>query len=241
MKRILFFLLVLAAFAPSALAELVAVTDTVRFGIIREADGVKTVRTYIRNEGSEPAAILKLQATCGCTATKFQKDDIAPGDSAWIELTYNPYRRPGSFEKGIKIFPVNGEMFRLPITGTVYASEETIGNMFPKEAGVLHITEDMLVPATPLTARRSLYIDVYNDSDMPVWQKLETGHDAVSVQYFPQIVAPGDRGTVGIYLDPRKEPRSGDIEYRLLYYTSYSADSLKDAVPKEIIIKAEKP
>lgn len=197
-------------------APVLALPDTVDFGIIREAEGPKTVRIFVRNEGTEPAAILKVRPTCGCTAADFRQDAFAPGGSAWIDLTYDPYRRPGRFEKGVKIYPVDGEMVRVPITGVVFSSPETVEAMFPVDAGLLHLSESTLMTLSPLkTEKRTLWINVYNSGDDPVRLWLESDEPAVDTQPFPSPLAPGEKGLIGVYLDPALEERIGNIVYDL--------------------------
>lgn len=233
--------LLFAAMALSALARISPVQPSVDFGLISEADGPVTVRTYVRNIGNQPEVILKVHPTCGCTAADFYREEFAPGDSAWIDLTYDPSGRPGKFEKGVKIYPVDGEMLRLPVTGVVLASPETIESRFPADGGLLHLSKKTLMTLSPLTQEmRSLYIDTYNSGAQPVWVLLESDDEAVSTRQFPEIVPPGEKGLTGIYIHPYKEKRTGKIEYTLRLYTSLSHDTLKDSEPVEIKVYTEK-
>lgn len=199
------------------------------------------MRIYVRNIGNEPTAILKVRPTCGCTAVDFMKDSFAPGDSAWIDISYNPERRPGRFEKGIKVTPVDGEMTRIPIKGVVFASDETLDSMFPIEAGLLRLSESTLVTLRPLeTEERTLFADVYNSGNRPVYISLESDSEAVEFQAFPALIDPGERGQIGIYLIPSKEARRGDLEYRLKVRTSYSREDAEAGQPFEIKILTSK-
>lgn len=224
--------------AVSARAGITATADTVCFGDIREVDGPKTVRMYVRNTGTSPAAILKVRPTCGCTAADFMKEEFAPGDSAWIDLTYDPERRPGRFEKGVKIYPIDGEMIRMPITGTVFASPETISSMFPVDAGQLHLSESTLMTLSPLgSEKRTLWLDVYNAGALPVLLEFESGSDALTAEAFPPLVPPGEKGMVGVYINPARETRSGNLQYTLRLLTSSEEGA---APPFDITIFSEK-
>lgn len=234
---VLLMLMILSLPAVAAV-RIVSATDTVDFGRIKETEGKKTLRAYVVNSGDEPMALLKVQPTCGCTAVNFMKEPVAPGDSAWIDLTYNPYRRPGRFEKGVKVYPVDGEMIRIPITGVVDASEETIANMFPASGGLLNISSTLLTPAGTLGKNgRTLYVDFYNSSGATVWPLLESPYEAVETESFPPAIAPGEKGMIGIYIDSKKEQRKGNIEYILPLYTSHNSSNLKqNGNPVEIKI-----
>lgn len=240
-RRILLLLFVVTLGLAAAKAELAAATDTVYFGFIREADGPKTLRTYVVNTGPDSVSLLKVRPSCGCTAASFQQDPVAPGDSAWIELTYNPYRRPGSFEKSVKVYPSEGEMIRLPISGTVIASPETIGGMFPSDGGLLHLSESTLMTLRPLsTGEKTLYTDYYNSGSQPVYMRLECNSEAVTAEAFPPSAAPGDKGMIGFYINPSRESREGKIEYTILLYTALSPDFSDAEAPVEIKIFTEK-
>lgn len=228
----------------AAKAGIVSASDTIDFGVMREVDGKKTVRSYVINKGDTAVSLLKVTATCGCTAVRYQKEPVAPGDSAWIELTYNPFRRPGHFEKGIKIFPAGGEMIRVPISGTVFASEATIANMFPADGGLLHLSTDTVVPPSPITSKRNLYVDVYNSGDSAVYPAMESDSEAVTFRFYPEVIPPGEKGTIGLYVDPQKETRTGSLEYSLRLYTSTSPVSSEDfsgLSPAKLTIRIEKP
>lgn len=206
-----------------AWTQIVPTVPEVDFGAIMETEGPKTVRMYVRNDGTAPELLLKVRPTCGCTAADFMQGEVAPGDSAWIDLTYDPSRRPGRFEKGVKIYSVPsgiGEeeprLTRVPISGTVFASPETVGAMFPVDAGLLRLSEDRLMTLSPLDSReRSLFIDVYNTGDRPVAFRVDSQSEAISSRSFPELLPPGEKGMAGIYLDPAKENRKGHLEYGL--------------------------
>lgn len=210
-----------AVAAFSASGQIIFDGETADFGMIKETDGPKTIRIYVKNSGTEPTAIKRVRPTCGCTAATFMQEEFAPGSSAWIDLTYDPSRRPGHFEKGVKVFPVDGEMIRIPISGTVLASPQTIAAMYPVDAGLLHLSEKTLMTLSPLgKEERTLYIDVYNSGDTPVWFALDADSDAVTTQDFGMPIGSGEKGLIGVYINPAKETRTGKLEYTLQLYTS---------------------
>lgn len=224
-----------------AAAQISCTTDYVDFGKIYETDGEKTVRIHIRNDSDKPLSLLRVRPTCGCTAADYYKGEFAPGDSAWIDLTYNPNRRPGYFEKGVRVTPSEGETIRIPISGTVFSSQETIENMFPSDGGLLHLTERTIVTLTPLAGgERTLFVDAYNSNEAPVYTLVRSDSPAVETQVFPPIIPPGEKANIGIYIYPDKEARTGQLEYTLTLYTSLSPDNLLDGEPVVITVKTEK-
>lgn len=229
-------MLMIAMMATAAFGQLRPTAEVVDFGAIYEKDGEKTVRFYVVNTGDSAVSIRRVRPSCGCTAADFDRLAVAPGDSAWIDLTYNPFRRPGRFEKNVRVYSseADGEALRIPITGTVFASEETIANMFPVDAGALHLSERTLMPARPLgVENKTLYLDVYNSSDRPVKPVLRSDTEAVETECYPEIIPPGDTGTFGIYLKPSKESRRGPLEYIL----TLDGESDQGVAPTEVFVK----
>lgn len=93
---------------------------TYDFGNIKE-DGGKVSHDFIfTNNGTEPLKILNARAECGCTRPEYPKEEIAPGESAVIKVTYNPLGRPGGFTKVVTVRCTgNPGKVNLKIRGTV--------------------------------------------------------------------------------------------------------------------------
>ena len=220
-----------------ASAQFVSLSDTVSFGLIREADGPVTKRVYVKNVSDSEASILSVRPTCGCTAADFLRSPVAPGDSAWIELTYNPARRPGSFEQAVKVIPVQGEGFKIPITGTVLATAETIETMYPVSAGNLHLSETTIIAPQPLSYHeKALFFDAYNSGETPLVLRLENSDPAINHQVIPEILGQGEKALIAVYVYPLKEERRGPVEYKLLLYPD-TADT-PAAEPVELTVHA---
>lgn len=221
--------------------SLTPAVETVDFGVINETDGKKTVRFYVINDSAEAIGIQKVRPSCGCTGVDFRRTPVAPGDSAWIDLTYNPFRRPGTFEKNVKIYTdSDAEPLKVEIKGQVLASEETIGNMFPVDAGALHLSESTVMPARPLnTEPKILYIDVYNSGEREITPRLTTDSPTLESQSFPPTIPSGDRGLIGVYLYPAKESRTGALEYTI-HLEEESGHLTPEVIPVDIKVLVTK-
>lgn len=90
------------------------------FGIINEDGGSVSHDFEFVNKGDGNLAILKATAECGCTRPSYPQNVIAPGKGGKLKVTYNPYGRPGGFEKVVTV-TTNGNprKVRLKIRGTV--------------------------------------------------------------------------------------------------------------------------
>lgn len=90
------------------------------FGNIKEDGGPVTHEFVFTNEGGEPLQINSARAECGCTRPTFPKEEIAPGQSGIIKVTYNPAGRPGGFTKVVTVKCTgNPGKINLKIRGTV--------------------------------------------------------------------------------------------------------------------------
>lgn len=76
---------------------------TYDFGKIKEEGGKVTGRFEFTNVGTEDLVLTNVRPGCGCTAANYSKDPVAPGQKGFIEATYNPYNRPGVFNKNIRV------------------------------------------------------------------------------------------------------------------------------------------
>jgi hypothetical protein len=57
----------------------------------------------IKNTGKSDLKIRAVKASCGCTAVKPEKSNLAPGDSAWVSAIFDPKGRSGDFKNGITV------------------------------------------------------------------------------------------------------------------------------------------
>lgn len=76
--------------------------DTHDFGDINQGDKVKHTFTF-ENTGNEPLIITNVQVTCGCTATEWPRDPIAPGQTGDITIQFNSTGKIGRQNKVITI------------------------------------------------------------------------------------------------------------------------------------------
>lgn len=90
------------------------------FGMIREDGGPVVCEFVFENEGKASLKILSARAECGCTRPEYPKEEIGPGETGKIKVSYNPLGRPGGFTKVVTV-RTNGNpgKINLKIRGTV--------------------------------------------------------------------------------------------------------------------------
>jgi len=72
-------------------------------------------QTYIftlKNEGGEKLVIERVQAPCGCTATLLSEEEILPGKTTQLEVTFNPRGYQGVVTQSVYIYSNDPEMER---------------------------------------------------------------------------------------------------------------------------------
>lgn len=55
------------------------------------------------NKGNSPLILTNVRSSCGCYVPRWQKEPLAPGDSAYIIGRYSSQGRPGPFTKSMTI------------------------------------------------------------------------------------------------------------------------------------------
>ena len=71
------------------------------FGKIKVNNPVTHEFSFV-NEGNSPLVITSVQASCGCTVTKYSKEPISPGSSGFVTATYNA-AHVGVFSKTVTV------------------------------------------------------------------------------------------------------------------------------------------
>lgn len=101
-------------------ATIAADSTAYDFGDIVEKDGKVSHTFRIENTGDAPLVITNVIAACGCTEPEWTKSPIAAGKTGKVTVTYNPDKRPGAFEKTIRVYSNGSEgSFILTIKGNV--------------------------------------------------------------------------------------------------------------------------
>lgn len=72
------------------------------FGDINQGDKVQHIFAF-ENSGDTPLIITNVQTTCGCTATNWPRDPIAPGESASLTVNFNSAGKMGRQNKIITV------------------------------------------------------------------------------------------------------------------------------------------
>ncbi len=74
------------------------------FGKVDVRNGAVTCSFMVTNTGEAPLNIFAVTTTCGCTTAKWTREDIAPGESGRIDVTYTNDEGPYPFDKTLTVY-----------------------------------------------------------------------------------------------------------------------------------------
>ena len=99
--------------------------DTHDFGDIEQ--GTKVSHTFeFENVGTEPLILSNVLTTCGCTATDWPRDPVAPGNGGKIEVSFNSAGKMGKQNKVITVVSnATNAQERVKIITNVLPKKET--------------------------------------------------------------------------------------------------------------------
>jgi hypothetical protein len=92
------------------------------FGDIHQGEKAEHVFAF-ENSGNEPLILSNVNTTCGCTATNWPRDPIAPGGTGEIKVVFNSAGKMGTQTKVVTVYSnaVNSQ-----------AKVRMVGNVLPK-------------------------------------------------------------------------------------------------------------
>lgn len=177
------------------------------FGAFDENDGIVKCRFAYVNTGDEPLSIIASRATCGCTSSSYTKEPVEPGDTGYVEVTYNPTGRPGRFGKKVYVdFNTEKPRQTLLIKGVVIGSSNTLRGRYPVDAGSLKLRSDnVLLGEVTRGKSKTSFLEVYNatpDSLTPEWVSVPRG---VKINTSNPTIGPGEQTTYTLYFVPEAD------------------------------------
>ncbi|MBR4647405.1 MAG: DUF1573 domain-containing protein [Bacteroidales bacterium] len=240
MKKLgLLLLAVLTCLVCLAQPEIKFENTTYDFGKIKEEGGKVTGKFIFTNVGNEPLELTNVRPGCGCTAANYSKGAIAPGEQGYIEATYNPYNRPGAFNKNIRVTTneprftenekatphmifIKGEVIKRPPTEFEKAG-------YTKSAGMLRIKEPNVAHNLLNTETSIDTFYVRNFWNKPVSFKLEKAQDFISEIYrnFGAELMPGQEGFFVLKYDASKRNGFGQLKDAIAFQTNDSIEPIK--------------
>lgn len=154
------------------------------------------------NKSGEPIYITQVASSCGCTVPSYSKDEIAPGDTATIDVKYNAVGRPGRFSKQVYVrTTASHERYKLTVKGVVIGNKQTISARYPVEMGPLKLQRGMaLLGKVHVGSGKAEYVEVYNQSSDTLTPLFQNVPSYLQISAVPPSIAPGELGTINFYV-----------------------------------------
>lgn len=209
-----------AAMALGAPAQVRWLNPDHNFGAFSEDLGSVDVVFEMVNESDKPVRILSARATCGCTHPVVPKEEVAPGDTARMKVTYLATGRPGRFEKNVYVKTSDNpsEQRTLKISGVVIGASATLASRYPVAAGPMKMRTRTVGFGEVTRGRlKTIFVEAYNQSTDTLYPSVQGLPDYIDLDIVPSAVAPGEQTQLSFTLQTLKVPQwgisSGDFTF----------------------------
>jgi len=209
------------------------------FGKIKEEGGKVTGRFIFTNVGTEDLILTNVRPGCGCTAANYTKDPVAPGQQGFIDATYNPYNRPGGFNKNIRVTTneprftdgsnsaphmifIKGEVIKRPPTEFEKAG-------YTKSNGMVRFFDPNVKVEAWNTQKIRDTFKVRNFWTKPVRFEMNAPKAYITEIYrsFGAELNPGQEGFIILEFDAAKCGQFGQVKETVTYMTNDSIEARK--------------
>ncbi|MDD4383570.1 MAG: DUF1573 domain-containing protein [Bacteroidales bacterium] len=199
----LFLFMALSVIGQQAGPQIQVDKNTHNFGMIKEEAGPVSYNFEIRNTGNSPLIISNVSSSCGCTASDWPKEPLAPGANTTIKATYNPKGRPGTFNQSITVYTnaaPTGTV--LTLRGQVEPKPKTPDEIYRRRIGDLGMSNSHLsVGKVSNKDKVSSSLDIYNFGEEPVTVSFERVPSHISITTKPKTLKPNEAGTIDVTFD----------------------------------------
>lgn len=212
---------------------------TYNFGAIHEEAGKVIGRFEFTNIGDSALVLTKVRPGCGCTPASYTREPVAPGGRGYIDISYNPYNRPGGFNKVVRI-TTNEPKFRgekpaapynIFIKGEVIKRPPTMFEKagYTKSPGMARFKEPNIRLDILNTKSKTDTFRVHNFWTKPVTYTLQNPPAYISETYrnFGKELQPGKDGIIVLKYDASKRGAYGLVKDNFVYVTNDSIEPKK--------------
>lgn len=200
------------------------------FGAIKESDGPVNYNFVFRNTGNAPLIIEDVTVSCGCTTPEYSTDSIMPGQIGFVKVEYDPFNRPGPFNKSLTITTnADPSIIVLFIEGNVVPDMENLIKEFPLAIGKLRFKGSNIFMGNISTKELVIKnVEVYNSGSEPV--RFQNKFDAppyIKFNFNPMIIPPGEVGVIRVLYDVKFKNDLGYANDNVVLYTDEENEDRK--------------
>jgi hypothetical protein len=202
------------------------------FDTLREEQGPVERRFIVYSKGTSPLRLLAVKPGCGCTTADYTHGPIAPGDSGFIAVVYDPANRPGPFYKTIFIETNDPENLQtyLTISGYVVPRPRSVEERFPVRWGKLRSDRQHIAFGDVFDhEQRTDTLRIVNTANSALSVKKPRGGfpSWYSLSMIPSKLGPGAEGKLILNYETPKRDDWGLIYDTIRFFTTESKDSLR--------------
>lgn len=200
------------------------------FGTFKEEEGSVKARFEFTNIGNADLVIKNVRASCGCTAPKYSKQAVKPGEKGYIEAVYFAQNRPGNFRKSITVTYNNPDkaVEVLFIKGEVIKKRRTRADDFKRAIGSLKLMDNTINFKTlKNTEIKKDSILVYNNSANPMNFSIEKSDECFNVNFTVNPLPPKSEAYIIISFDANKTDSIGNFHSLLTIRTDDKKNPIK--------------
>lgn len=172
---------------------------------MNEDDSPKVFTFGFRNVGDSVIDIKRLVSTCSCAAATCSRQQVKPGESAQINVRYNPKGHPGRFERKVFVYTDDSNepaaVLRLMVE-VGYSAEGT--TVYPVEMGSVRLRRKTVTfPEGVKAVERIPFMNV-GSKNLALKSNRMLLPSCLEVRVQPEVVGPGSEGEIVISFDPSK-------------------------------------
>lgn len=187
-----------------------------------------TVQYTITNTGDEPLVLSEVEPDCACTAARWTKTPIAPGDKGTVDVTFDA-EALGHFQKAVAIFTnASPNLVYLKFDGEVVMEIKDFARTHPYLVGQIRIDQNEInFPDVQHGEHPVVYLSVVNLSDKPYEPVLMHLPPYLEMKAEPEVLQQGERGTLTLTLNSEKLTDLG-LTQSSVYLSRFLGDKVSE-------------
>lgn len=190
------------------------------FGTIREEGGAVSHVFSFTNDGTEPIAIDRATASCGCTTPEYTRGLIEPGGKGEVKVRFDPMGYPNDFSKSVLVTSGGGKyQDMLIIKGHVTPRVKTIEEEYPFDmGGGLRLDNTILAFRQVAQGRSaSMVVRYVNTFDKTVDIEISSAEPSGLLEvHAPEKICAGCRGDITITYNLAEKPDNYGVIHDVL-------------------------
>jgi len=208
------------------------------FGTIKQGK-IATHNFTLVNNGGDILKITDVHASCGCTAAKPDKNELAPGESTNIKVDFNSAGKMGKQEKWVyvKTNDPNNQELKFKFTGTVIDSSDAKENLIDPSLSFNELQHDF---GTVKEGQVVDYTFKFKNSGKRVLEvkNVSTSCGCIVAFISSKILKPGEEGTLRVELDTKD--REGKMNRNITIQSNDPKEPTKTLLIFADVIKEKK-